>query len=150
MPRFCTAGLLSIPDYNTSLLRSQPSLLPSTRSSTLTSTFNTCMLTQTDCNDVIEFASISICLPISISRSCIQICLPLLLSVRLCIFTRSALISFLFHHWIYVCVRVFFPQCASLSHSPCQGLPGDNKLLAICVSYLYQKHILGRTFLLLE
>lgn len=58
MPSFCTAGLLSIPDYNTSLHRSQPSLLPSTRSSTLTSTFNTCMLTQTDSGDVIEFASV--------------------------------------------------------------------------------------------
>lgn len=67
MPRFCTAGLLSIPDYNTSPLCSKPSLLPSTRFSTLTSTFTTCTLTQTWwCHRICFF----LCLSPSASLSC--------------------------------------------------------------------------------
>lgn len=64
----------------------------------------------------------SICLPISGSLSCIQICLSFLLSVRLCIFTQSPLICIYF---IRFYVRASMRACVCvhislyLSHPAC-------------------------------
>lgn len=62
---------------------------------------------------------LSICLPISVSLSCIQICLSFLLSVRLCIFTQSPLICIYFIRF-YVCASVRACVCVHISISPTQ------------------------------
>lgn len=122
--------------------------MPSARSSTLTSTFNTCMLTQTNSNDVSEFAplfashslSSSICLPISASLSCIQICLPLLLLVRLCIFTQFPLFPFYFISDFFSNIFLNRPSVSfSLTHTDCiKACQEAAKPLTRCVSYLQQ------------
>lgn len=73
---------------------------------------------------------LSICLPISVSLSCIQICLSFLLSVRFCIFTHSPLICIYFIRF-YVCVCPCVPVCAftSLSISPTQLVSSSARTL---------------------
>lgn len=159
MPRFCTAGLLSIPDYNTSLLRPQPSLLPSTRSSTLTSTFNTCTLTQTNSSDVIEFASLfvslslSICLHISISLSGIQMCLPLVLSLEALHIYHISPPVFLFHLWFFLGVwwssltvplSVSFSLTYTACVQVCQNIANHWPDVKPLCDLFVPKHILGR------
>lgn len=111
---------------------------------------------------------LSICLPISVSLSCIQIRSSFLLSVRLCIFTQSPLISiyfirfFFFFFGVCMCVRVrvcviFLSDCPSFHlfvsnpHSLRQGLPEHSKPLARCQTFEFffffffvPKHIPGR------
>lgn len=97
MPRFSTAGLLSIPDYNTSLLCSQPPLLP-----TLFFFFSHLLhlLSTHACwhnsNDVTDFClPFSICLPYLLPHyhpykfGCAQCC-----QLGSCIFIQPPHISF--------------------------------------------------------
>lgn len=82
---------------------------------------------------------LSICLPISVSLSCIQICLSFLLSVRLCIFTQSPLICIYFIRF-YVCVRACLFACSylplSLPPSLSQVQPEHCKPLARCQTFV--------------
>ena len=157
MPRFCTAGLLSIPDYNTSLLCSQPSPLPRTRSSTLASTFNTCMLTQTDSSDVIEFTSVSPSASLSLSLYRAYKCVyPCCCQLGSAYFTQSPLISFYFISDIFCtsawCSSPIVPLSLSLPPSlthtacikVCQNIANHWPDVKPLSDLFVAKHIMGK------